>query len=308
MKWKPLAVVVATYKRAGYNPDRPGKPMQDRCFVQELDDGAICFGVLDGHGRKGHDVVDWLQQRLPQAVARCCSSEGCGSYSAGLEEAFLGSQQALLEDTSVASRASGTTAVVAVLDKRRKVTVGNVGDSRAVLGVAGGGGAWTATALSQDTTTTMPGELQRVTAQGAHVDSLGNVFAGPVGISMTRSLGDTVMASVGVLAEPHFLRVPDIGGGDDADSGVEVPEDRPACILLASDGIWGVLSNDEAVAIIGATLNDEHGAGEGGGGDDGRARAARALENLATAAAEKWQDGLPCEVLRDDIGCVLVVL
>ena len=87
-----------------------------------------------------------------------------------------------------------------------------------------------------------------------------------------------------------------------------MPEDRPACILLASDGIWGVLSNDEAVAIVGATLNDEHGAGEGGGGDDGRARAARALENLATAAAEKWQDGLPCEVLRDDIGCVLVVL
>ena len=131
-------------------------------------------------------------------------------------------------------------------------------------------------------------------AKGARVDSQGNVFAGPIGISMTRALGDTVLKSVGVLAEPHFAH--------DTDSGAQLPLDQPAFLLLASGGVWGVLTDDQAVAIVGAVLDEAAGAA----GEE--ATAHRALEVLATAAAEKWQAGLPCEVLVDDISCVLVVL
>lgn len=298
------ATAVAALERPGYTPDRPGKPMQDRTFVATIGSEAsplLCCGVLDGHGRKGHDVASFFQRRLPEELSKCCSEISSSDHrrlSNAMAEAFLGAQQAIIEDTSVASRASGTTAVVAILDEQRgRVTVGNVGDSRAVYGARANSGigssSWFATALSADTTTkNMPAELERVLAKGARVDSQGNVFAGPIGISMTRALGDTVLKSVGVLAEPHFA----------ASAGARLPPDRPAFLLLASDGVWGVLTDERAVAIVGAVLDDAAGAARG------EAAARRALEALAAAAAEKWQDGLPCEVLIDDISCVLVVL
>lgn len=54
---------------------------------------------------------------------------------------------------------------------------------------------------------------------------------------MTRSIGDMAAASVGVTAEPEINIFPNLSTND-------------KFIVLASDGIWDRLSNDEVMMII----------------------------------------------------------
>lgn len=54
---------------------------------------------------------------------------------------------------------------------------------------------------------------------------------------MTRSIGDSVAKSVGVIAEPEIKVVGNLA-----------PSDK--FIVLASDGVWDRLSNEEVMTII----------------------------------------------------------
>jgi len=54
---------------------------------------------------------------------------------------------------------------------------------------------------------------------------------------MTRSIGDMVATSVGVIAEPEIRGYPNLSFSD-------------KFIVVASDGIWDRLGNDEIMMII----------------------------------------------------------
>ena len=123
---------------------------------------------------------------------------------------------------------------------------------------------------------------------GARIDHMGNVFAGPVGIAMTRVLGDDRMACVGVIPTPTVLDIP-VTDNDDF-------------VVLVSDGISAVMSDDAIANTVGPLLT-----AAGGGFDSGDDLEA-ALAHLAERAAGKWQDGLPCEVKVDDITAAIVRL
>ena len=57
------------------------------------------------------------------------------------------------------------------------------------------------------------------------------------GLAMTRSIGDMAASSVGVTAEPEIKVFPNL-----------TPSDK--FIVIASDGIWDRLSNDEIMMVI----------------------------------------------------------
>lgn len=104
-----------------------------------------------------------------------------------------------------------------------RITCGNVGDSRAIVGSLREGSiyliiivtVWSAKPLSQDHKPNLPGELKRIEARGGRVDCYRDQQGramGPMrvwlkteripGLAMSRSIGDFVAASVGVSAEP----------------------------------------------------------------------------------------------------------
>jgi len=56
------------------------------------------------------------------------------------------------------------------------------------------------------------------------------------GLAMSRSIGDLVASSVGVSPEPEFYEL-------------ELSEDDKF-IILASDGVWEFISNEEAVNLV----------------------------------------------------------
>lgn len=125
-----------------------------------------------------------------------------------------------VQQTSV----GGTTAIVCVLSGA-VAHVAAVGDSRAVLARAG-----RAVRITVDHKPRLPAEEERIVACGGFVNR-GRVHGI---LSVSRSLGDFEFAPY-VLAEPQVLAVP------------LMADDR--CLLLASDGLWDVLTDDEAVEI-----------------------------------------------------------
>lgn len=130
---------------------------------------------------------------------------------------------------------SGTTAVVCVVHKG-EIVVANVGDSRCVLSRQG-----EAYPLSFDHKPGDEGELKRINKAGGTVGPDGRVNAG---LNLSRAIGDHIYKrnKKFPLEEQMISAMPDIN------STTLQPGDN--FILLACDGIFNVMDNQEAITFV----------------------------------------------------------
>ncbi|KAI3941594.1 hypothetical protein MKW92_034069 [Papaver armeniacum] len=122
----------------------------------------------------------------------------------------------------------GSTAVVSIVTPE-KVVVANCGDSRAVLSRGG-----KAVPLSTDHKPDLPAELQRIQGAGGRVI----YWDGPrvLGVlAMSRAIGDNYL-------KPYVSSEPEIT--------VTERTEEDEFMILASDGLWDVVSNDTACDIV----------------------------------------------------------
>lgn len=172
-------------------------------------------------------------------------------------------EEELLEDKTINTDLSGTTFVMAVLRDQR-LTAFNIGDSRLIIAKHGDLMTPTSTArtvrpcgfvaspITLDHKPDLPEERERILKKGGRVfpiayeDGEGpqRVWLGESnipGLAMSRSLCDHIVHSVGVSSVP------------------EVTErdltDEDAMLIIATDGLWEFVSNQEAVEIA-ATAED----------------------------------------------------
>ena len=165
--------------------------------------------------------------------------------------------------------------IVAVLPRLGKAMCANIGDSRAVLARPGAIG-WNHFALSSDHSMNRADEVARVQANnGVIVLGLGGVkrvvpssgVSWPeirkkkLALAMTRALGHPVLRHHGVSAEPEVENF-DVQAGDR--------------IIIASDGLWDVLSNAEVTLVTSYA-----------------ATAAKAVSSLWSASHAKYACGRP---------------
>ncbi|XP_076899672.1 putative protein phosphatase 2C 24 [Bidens hawaiensis] len=125
------------------------------------------------------------------------------------------------------SDAVGSTAVVAVTTPD-KIIVANCGDSRAVLCRNG-----KAVALSNDHKPDRPDELNRIQAAGGRVIYWEGARVLGV-LAMSRAIGDSYL-------KPYVISVPEVTVTD------RTTEDE--CLIMASDGLWDVVSNETACGV-----------------------------------------------------------
>jgi protein phosphatase 1L len=173
----------------------------------------------------------------------------------------------------------GCTAVAALVTGDALV-VAHVGDSRAVLvePPAPGAPAGTppvATALSQDHKPDRVDERARIEAAGGAVVWAGAWRVGGV-LAVSRAIGDAPLKPCGVTAVPEvaLTRLSTLRGGRSEGAEPGSPTTAlsfPPLLVLASDGVWDVLSNDTAASVA---------AGAAGAAGDAAA-AARALAGEA---------------------------
>lgn len=197
------------------------------------------FGVYDGHG--GAAVARACRDRMHIVLAEEMGEkegeveeekwrEAMMSSFARVDEEVSGSASA--DGAEAAERTMGSTAVVVVVGTR-KIVVSNCGDSRAVL--CRGGVVFP---LSTDHKPNRPDELERVEAAGGRVINWDGFRVQGV-LSTSRSIGDYYL-------KPYVIAEPDIT--------ITERSDKDEFIILASDGLWDVVSNEVACRITSQCL------------------------------------------------------
>ncbi|CAL0306965.1 unnamed protein product [Lupinus luteus] len=254
---------------------------------------AHVFGVYDGHG--GFQVANYCRDRLhlalieeieaaqssftetnkgeewqnqwKKALANCFRKvdDEVGGIHAGNSENDSGGYESNIE--ALTPDTVGSTAVVAILSQNH-IIVANCGDSRAVLYRGK-----EALPLSIDHKPNREDEWARIEAAGGRVINWKGYRVVGV-LAMSRSIGDRYLKPY-IIPEPEVMFVQ--------------REKNDECLILASDGLWDVVTNEEACEVARKRIllwhkkfgyNGSTGQGEGGV-DPAAHHAAEYLSRLA---------------------------
>ncbi|KAK7842090.1 protein phosphatase 2c and cyclic nucleotide-binding/kinase domain-containing protein [Quercus suber] len=245
----------------GYYPDALDKANQDSFaihtpFGTNPDDHF--FGVFDGHGEFGAQCSQFVKRKLCENLLR--NNRFHADAVEACHGAYLTTNSQLRAD-SLDDSMSGTTAIT-VLVRGRTIYVANSGDSRAVIAEQRGKDV-VAVDLSIDQTPFRADELERVKLCGARVLTLDQIegLKNPdvqcwgteegddgdpprlwvpngmyPGTAFTRSIGDSIAESIGVVATPEIVVL-------------ELTPEHPF-FVLASDGVFEFLSSQTVVDMV----------------------------------------------------------
>ncbi|KAL6285430.1 hypothetical protein ACE6H2_009820 [Prunus campanulata] len=264
------------------------------------------FGIYDGHG--GPQVANYCSERLHLALA-----EELGVIKDDLSDGTVGERQQMQWEKAftncfqrvddeiegkvsgniiksdseasfepIAPETVGSTAVVALVCSSH-IIVANCGDSRAVL--CRGKQAIT---LSVDHKPNREDEYARIEAAGGKVIQWNGHRVFGV-LAMSRSIGDRYLKPW-IIPEPEVMNVP------------RARDDE--CLILASDGLWDVMTNEEVCEVARRRIllwhkkNGVTALAERGTGVDPAAQEAAAY--LSTLALQKGS--------RDNISVIVVDL
>ncbi|XP_022750354.1 LOW QUALITY PROTEIN: uncharacterized protein LOC111299433 [Durio zibethinus] len=189
-------------------------------------DGEIVglFGVFDGHG--GARAAEYVKQNLFSNLIR--HPKFISDTKSAIADAFYQTDSEFLKSENNQNKDAGSTASTAILVGGR-LLVANVGDSRAVICRGGN-----AIAVSRDHKPDQTDERQRIEDAGGFVMWAGTWRVGGV-LAVSRAFGDRLLKQF-VVADPEIQE-------EKIDSSLEF-------LILASDGLWDVVSNEEAVSMI----------------------------------------------------------
>ncbi|KAJ0705110.1 putative protein-serine/threonine phosphatase [Helianthus annuus] len=216
-----------------------------------VSDDLHFYGVYDGHGcshvamkckDRMHEIVkeevenceesiEWKEtmvksfSRMDKDVAELSSSVSSSSSSSNCR----------CELQTPQCDAVGSTAVVAVVSPD-KIVVSNCGDSRAVLCRNG-----VAIPLSTDHKPDRPDELARIEEAGGRVIYWDGARVLGV-LAMSRAIGDNYL-------KPYVIPEPEVTITE------RTAEDE--CLILASDGLWDVVSNEVACSVARMCLRSQ---------------------------------------------------
>lgn len=184
------------------------------------------FGIYDGHG--GGAVSSYLQGNLHKQLRSRASLENAFYL------AFAAVEEYVLENYD-----DGSTAVAAFINKENRLCFAWTGDSRAVLEKNG-----TVGFVTQDHKPERTDEKARINKAG------GDIFFHGVwrvnGLAVSRSIGDRKLKNMG---QGQIVAVPECAE-------IWLSKDNHF-MILASDGVWDEMSNEEAVAMVAQGLQDK---------------------------------------------------
>ncbi|WOL19458.1 putative protein phosphatase 2C 66 [Canna indica] len=285
---------------------------------------TIFCGVFDGHGPYGHMVAKKVRDSLPlklytrgrASLSNHESPDQNGSISGSMNseetssiidddcndslddenekpDMYLPLKQSFLKSFKLMDKelkfhptidcfCSGTTAVT-IIKQGQDLVIGNIGDSRAIMGTRDKDNNLIAVQLTVDLKPNLPREAARIQ------QCKGRVFAlqdepevarvwlpnnDSPGLAMARAFGDFCLKDYGLISVPEIS--------------YRHLTERDEFIVLATDGVWDVLSNKEVADIVVSAPS--------------RNTAARAIVDCAVRA---WRLKFPTSKIDD---CAVVCL
>lgn len=193
--------------------------------------GHAFFGVYDGHC--GQNIAKYSGENLYLRVLKDPSYKE-EKYAEAIINGFLGTDEDILNDPQLKHDGSGCTAVTALITPTH-IYCGNAGDSRCVLSRDG-----KAVPLSTDHKPTNETEYKRIQKAGSFVSS-GRVNGN---LALSRAIGDFEFKQNKNLppAEQAITCKPEVVVHQ------ITPQDE--FLVLACDGIWDVMSNEDVIGFI----------------------------------------------------------
>eukprot|EP00903_Cladosiphon_okamuranus_P015436 g14257.t1 len=264
---RPLFTSVASTK--GHRPH-----MEDEFFLSA--DGSFS-AVYDGHG--GANVSEYLRRNLYKHVMDHLPPGddvyGLSTVEEALRAAFKCADDYVVTQTPYSNEGSCAVSVTVHCDREGKVSIisCNLGDSRAVLSRGG-----KALDLTEDHKPNAPREMERIyrhdgmvtwegfeCSQGLQIEGTG-VYRINGNLAVARAIGD-------IDYRPWVSAEVDI-------KTIELKREADQFVILASDGLWDVMSSEEAVQYVHAVMGGAMGSGNEGdkcnGGSNGDKQGAAA--------------------------------
>ncbi|XP_076906464.1 putative protein phosphatase 2C 33 [Bidens hawaiensis] len=284
-------------------------------------DTVFC-GVFDGHGPFGHMVAKRVRDSLPlklsehwevnlkntndvlREIIGTLNSEET-SFNSPVEtsmtfeetdkkpEIFQTLKDSFLKACNVMDRelsmyenlncfCSGTTAVT-LIKQGQHLIIGNIGDSRAVLCTRGKDDSRVPVQLTVDLKPSLPEEAERIRKCKGRVFALrdepevARVWLpnhDSPGLAMARAFGDFCLKDFGLISVPQVS--------------YRCLTEQDEFVVLATDGVWDVLSNEEVIEIVAST--EPH---------------SRAAQAVVESAVRAWKHKFPTSKVDD---CAVVCL
>ena len=243
------------FTHVGFDGQEPKENNQDNYFIYKNfadHKDYIYMSVCDGHGIEGHFVSDFIKDVLPYYMSENLKNTNILTEKELthqiITEVFILVNNMLVSNEKINSLFSGSTCVSVIFTPERLI-VPNIGDSRAVLArYDNSSKSYKAIELSRDHKPSEKDEAQRIYDNDGRIQPFTEEgeFVGPKrvwlkdeeipGLAMTRSFGDRVAATVGVISEPEIKEF-DLDEND-------------KFMIIASDGIWEFISSQECVDIV----------------------------------------------------------
>ncbi|KAM0061317.1 putative protein-serine/threonine phosphatase [Helianthus debilis subsp. tardiflorus] len=270
--------------------------------------GVVYCGVFDGHGPSGHKVSRYVRDTLPSKLSwllrgshirgRTCANRVYGfgdevinvndskdpvlySWKTSIARSFKEMDDRLEAHRSIDSYCSGSTCV-SVLKHGENLIIANVGDSRALL-CTRHGNQLHPIQLTVDLKPHTQGEYERIKRCGGRVGAMGHEPSiyrvwmpdqDCPGLAMSRAFGDFCLKDYGLISVPNVY--------------YHKLTEQDEFVVLATDGVWDVLKNEEVVKIVWSVNK--------------RSMAARFVVDYAVRA---WRQKYPASKIDD---CTVVVL
>ncbi|KAF8089664.1 hypothetical protein N665_0500s0028 [Sinapis alba] len=269
---------------------------QDCAIVWEgfgCQEDMIFCGIFDGHGPWGHFVSKQVRNSMP--ISLLCNWQETLSQTTLAEpetdqrfaiwkhlylKTCADVDQELQHHRKIDTFNSGTTALT-VVRQGEVIYVANVGDSRAVLATVSEEGSLTAVQLTVDFKPNIPQEEERIIGCNGRVFCLEDEPGvhrvwqpeeESPGLAMSRAFGDYCIKEYGLVSVPEVTQ--------------RHISTRDQFVILATDGVWDVISNEEAIDIVSSTAE--------------RPKAAKRLVEQAVKAWNRKRRG----IAMDDISAV----
>ena len=246
---------LAYMSQAGKGEDGFTKVNQDSYLViqnlYKLGDFNI-FGVLDGHGMNGHLVSQFVVKYFNSYLKKNKKLnilENLDDVYAALKKnnyeiirKAFNKAESEISKSDIDANFSGTTCVL-LFQIGEKLLTANVGDSRAII-VKGK----EAIPLSIDQKPNDENEMKRILKNGGEVSQYeeDGFASGPFrvwkkgqmypGIAMSRSIGDLLASTLGVIPEPEVRE--------------EKLDNKTKFIVICSDGVWEFLDNKAVKDLV----------------------------------------------------------
>ena len=289
------------------------KVNQDNFFCCDLIENYKFIGVCDGHGEYGHRVSEFIKNNLPnelnnqlkkiylyEKILNNFNENLTNNKDFKIIKEILNKSHITINDKLLLKHNiinydlnfSGSTCVNILFDttKINRLYISNVGDSRAIMIKEMKNKYWTCHQLSRDHKPIEKDESSRIYKNGGEIQKIRDEnggWVGPLrvwekdgegpGLAMTRSFGDIIGSSIGVICSPEVYEY------------IIKKEDK--AIIIASDGLWEYVSNKETTNIVkNAFIRKENN---------------KIVEQLFKEAYKKWKIK---DKVVDDITIVCIIL